>query len=200
MKKSLLILLATVSLLSGSITGCGYQFRGSGNSLPDDVQKIAIPVVENKTTESGLGLILTEALRSRFERYGVVTLVDDESEADALLEAEISNVLTRVQDVTGQTDIELEQELILFVSAELRRTNGQILWKNPQLVASETFASTSDVVVTSSSNFTQSGLSAASLGSLGAREVARGEKRRALEDLLDRASWKIYSESVASDF
>ena len=191
-----LVILSFILLLSS----CGYQFQGSGSVLPDDIKTVAIPVVRNNTTESGLGLELTERLRSRFERYGVVTVIDDAKSADALLDAEILNVQTRVQDVTGETDIELEQELIIYISAELRRKNGQILWKNESLAARETFASTSDVVVTSSSSFTQSGIGSSQLGSLGSREVSRGQKKQALDDLLDEASRAIYEDSVAADF
>jgi len=117
-----------------------------------------------------------------------------------VMDVEILNVATRVQDVTGETDIELEQELIIFISAELKRQNGQILWKNRKLSARESFASTSDVVVTSSSSFTQSGIGSGALGSLGNREVSRGQKKEAFSDLLDEASRIIYQDAVAADF
>lgn len=182
------------------LASCGYQFQGSGTSLPDDIKTIAVPVVENETTEPAIGLELTEKLRSRVERYGVVRLVKDERQADVVLRTKIADISTRVQDVAGETDIELEQEILMLLRAELRRKNGQILYKNNQLLVRDTFASTSDVVVTSSSSFSQSGLSAGNIGALGNREVSRGQKRIAIEQLLDDASRIIYEDSIASDF
>ncbi len=68
------------------------------------------------------------------------------------------------------------------------------------MTASETFASTSDVVVTSSSNFSQGGIGSSSLGSLGSREVSRGQQREALSELVEEASRLIYEDAVAADF
>jgi len=180
--------------------GCGYKFQGSGSVLPDDIKTVSIPVVKNETSESGLEIEFTEKLRSRFERFGVVDVVETGIDADAVLDTVITNVYTEVRDVTGATDISLEEDLIMVLSSELKRRNGQILWQLKNYVVRETFAGTSDVVVTSSSSFSQAGIGASTLGSLGNREVARGQQRIALSDMLDEASRVIYEDAVAADF
>ncbi|MCA9181902.1 MAG: hypothetical protein KDA51_10635, partial [Planctomycetales bacterium] len=181
-------------------TGCGYQFQGSGSILPDDIKTVAIPVPLNDTTQPGLGIQFAETLRTRFDRYGVVEVVDDVAAADAILRTRISSIEFRTKDVTSETDIALEQELVMTISADLRRRSGQILWADPAMRIAETFSSTSDTVVTSSSKFAQGGIGSASLGSLSSREVARGQQAEAISEILDEASRKIYLDAVAADF
>lgn len=196
MKFSRLIALGLISLLSS----CGYHLQGSGSILPPDVKRVAIQPAENFTTEAGLGLKLTEKLRSRFERYGVVDVVEVDEQPDAELFTRIISVQTSTRNTTGVTDIELELDLVLSVSVELRRANGQVLYLNPALVKRESFASTSDVVVTSSSSFSQSGIGAQTLSGLGSREVSRGQQEQVLEELLDDVARSIYINAVAADF
>lgn len=187
-------------VLFGCFVGCGYQLQGSGTSLPPDIKSVAIMPVENTTTEAGLGLQLTEGLISEFEQYGALQIVTDEREADAILRARVLKVGTRVESVTGSTDIELEQQLIMTVSAELRRQSGQLLWKNDALEAYQSFGSTSDVVVTTSSSFAQGGIGAAGLGELEGREVSRGQQQEAMEQLVEEVSRRVYLEAVSEDF
>ena len=187
-------------LLTSLCVSCGYRFQGSGTILPQDVRKIAIAPVDNQTTESGLALILAESLRSRFERYGVLTIVEDQSDADAVLSSKITRIDTRVRNVTGETDVALELDLIMTISGELKRKNGQILWRNTKLEATQPFASTAGVVVTGSSSFAQGGIGASTLGSLDSLQVSRGQKDQALNDLVEEATRKLYLDAVAADF
>ncbi len=195
--KALRVLLVMLVML---LSSCGYAFQGSGTVLPADIKTIAIRVAENQTTETGLGLNFTEKLQSRFERYGAVKVVDPDEDADAELITKILSIETSVQDVTSDTDIELEQDITLTIFAELRRSNGQVLYRNPQLKSRESFASVSDVVVTSSSSFAQGGISADTLGSLGSREVSRGQQAAVLDELLDESARQLYLDAVAAEF
>lgn len=194
--KKVCILLLGMALLSS----CGYGFQGGGSVLPDDVNTIVVRVAENNTTEPGLGLRFAVKLRSRFDRYGAVKVVDSEDDADAELITVIKSVETRVRAVTGASDFEVEQELIMTVRSELRMMNGQILYRNENLQATSSFGSTSETVVTSSSQFAQAGIDSDTLDTLGSREVSRGQKNIALEEAMEEAARILYLDSVAEDF
>ena len=183
-----------------ALAGCGYNFQGSGTSLPDDVKTVAIAKVENNTIERGLGTQVEESLRSVFERYGALKVVEEENQADAVLQAKILGITTAVKSVTSSTDVALEYNLTMYIAAELKRSNGQILWLHPKLSASEPFASTSDVVVTSSSDFAQGGIGGDTLSGLESNEVARGQQKVALNEVVDEISRKLYLEAVAEEF
>ena len=88
----------------------------------------------------------------------------------------------------------------LAASVEMKTRGGQILYKNDRLEASETVAATSDVVVTSSSNFSQAAIDSEALSTLGSREVLRGSAGAALDDVVDEMSRRVYVQAVAADF
>jgi len=57
---------------------------------------VAIPIMENETSQAGLELELTEMLQEAIERDGLLTIIPDESEADFLLETAITQYEERV--------------------------------------------------------------------------------------------------------
>lgn len=193
-------LLTVFLVLLTAVSGCGYAFKGSGSALPPDIKRVHIPLAENNTPEAGLSLTVTEALRDRFERYGVLTIVDSTAEADAILRSRILRIQRETQTTTSSSDVALQERTVLVLALELRRLTGQILWSNPNLVVSQAFGTSSEVVVTSSPDFAQGNLSAADLSSLNTREISRGQEREALENLAEEAARRVYDEAVAPEF
>lgn len=187
-------------ILAALVNGCGYGFQGGGSVLPPDVKSVAIPLVENSSTEAGLGTVMTEALRDQFDRFGVVTVLEESGGADAVLRARILSVDRRTSTTTSTTDAALQQDTVLTLAAELRRSDGPVLWRNPALTVTKPFAATRGVVVTSSAAFSESSLGAQDLEGLGTREVSRGQEQEALQDLAQRAARIIYDQAVAPDF
>ena len=182
------------------IAGCGYQFQGSGSVLPPDVKRVYIPLVENLSTEPGLTTTMTEALQDRFERYGVISIVDSTAEADAVLKAQIVKVKKQSRTSTSGTDSALQYETQMTVAAELKRVTGLVLWRTSNLTVSSAYGSTSGSVVTSSSDFASGGISQSNLDKLDDLQVERGQGAETLEKLSEEAARKIYDEAVAPDF
>ena len=182
------------------LSACGYTFIGAGSALPADVRKVYIPVVENETTEHALTMTMTEALQDRFERYGVLSVVDNLSEADAVLNAKIISVDQDTETSTSGTDVALQYSVTMVLSAELRRVSGPVLWRNNSLRASQLFGATSDVVVKSSADFSSSSLSADDLSRMNTREVARVQESEALEVMADKIALMVYDQAVAPEF
>ena len=168
--------------------------------LPPDVKVIAIPLVQNASTEAGLTNVVTESLQDRFERFGVVTVVDDPNEADATLKVRITKVTRNQRTSTSTTDQQLQLDTVLTLAAELRRTSGAVLWRDNNISVSKAFGTTSGVVVTTSPYFASGTLGAADLGRLDDREVSRGQEQDALRALSDEAASQIYDSAVAPDF
>lgn len=190
--------LVTIAILT--LSACGYQFQGSGSMLPDDIKTISIAPVENKTTEPDLGIQLASSLEERFDRYGEVKVIGDINGADAVLEAVIEKIDTQAASVAGKSDLELESDTIITVSVQLKASDGRILYRNPSISISSSYANINKAVNTTSSAYAQSGISGDSLNSLSSRELSRGQQRQAIEDILDEIARRIYLESVAPDF
>ena len=200
MRTKTLVSTLYILILSAVLSGCGYTFYGSTSVLPPDVKRIYIPMVENNSTQGGLSVVLTESLQDQFERYGVVSVAASLSEADAILRARIVKVTTDTRSVISKSDTELQQDVTLLLSVDLRRVTGQVLWRDPNLVVSKSYGTTQDSIVTSSVGFTSGSISASDLNSLGNREISRGQERQALNALAVDAAQKVYEAAVMPDF
>ena len=54
------------------LVACGYHFTAGGPSLAGDSRPVFVPMVVNKTSEPGLEVVFTEALREQLGRVGVL--------------------------------------------------------------------------------------------------------------------------------
>ncbi len=193
--KKLLVTFFSINLLA-----CGFQFQGSGSVLPSSIKTVYIKDVINNSTESQAGLLLTEALKDRFDRYGTLQVVESELAADAVLETEIIRFERQSAAVTAATDTALQQDTIMGISAELVSNAGVTLWSNPRITLSQTFGSAANAVVTSAPGFASGGLNASDLGKLNEREIARSQEGQIVEDMTELAAKKIYEQAVLPEF
>ncbi len=182
------------------VNACGYTLQGSGTVLPPDVKAVYIPQVQNNSTELGLSDIVTEALREQFESYGVVTVVDRQSLADAVLNVKILNVTRTTRTVLGTDDTATQMETTMILEGELRRTTGPLLWKNNMIRVAQGVGTDRSAVVTSSAAFASGSISSTDLQRLSSREITRSQENEILPNLAAEAARKIYDGSVAPDF
>lgn len=189
-----------IPFLICALSACGYTFQGGGSVLPPDIKNVYVPTIENNTTEAGLAQTITESVRDQFERFGVLTVVDDSRAADAVLKLRLLRVQRSTRSSTASTDTALQYDATLVMSGELRRVGGAVLWREKDFKVSNAVATTSDTVVTSSSDFAQGGLGAADLAGLDSREISRGQEQQVFAQLADEAARYVYDSAVAPDF
>lgn len=182
------------------LSGCGYGFRGSESALPPDVERIFIPLVTNESTEAGVDLMLTEALRDEFERYGVLTVVDRRGQADAILEATIKSIDQERGATSSNTDTALQLYTVMTLRAQLRKKTGALLWKDDRIRVSKEFGAEGGAVVTTSADFASGDIGSTDFSNLDNREVSRGQEQQALEDLSEQVAQQIYSGAVLPEF
>ncbi len=181
------------------LAACGYGFQGGTTILPPDVKNIYIPPAENDSTELGLSDLVTDAMRDQFDSYGVVTVVDRQSQADAVLRIRILALIQTIDTVSG-TNTTNQMDSTMIISGELRRTTGKVLWRENQLKVSKSFATSSSTVVTSSADFASGSISSSNLTGLTQRELARGQQQQALLSMSAEAARIVYDKSVTPDF
>ena len=196
-KSTRLLFLPFVAIL---VSSCGYTFRGSGSVLPADVKNIYIPRVENGSTELGLADVVTEALREEFDSYGTVSVVEKQGAADAVLKVVINEVKNTTSTVDPTTNTALQMDTTMIIGGELRRTTGQVLWRENNMKVSKGYAANQNVVVTTSPDFASGSISSSDLASLSSRDISRGQEAQALNNLASDAARMVYDKSVAPDF
>lgn len=189
-----------VALIMISLSACGYTLRGSGSVLPPDVKRVYIPMAENNSTELGLANVVTEAMREEFDSYGTVTVVEKQSEADAILRLQITDVKRTTQSVRASSNTALQMDTTMYLAAELRRTTGPILWREANIRVTKGYGADPSVVVPTSPDFASGSISSTDLSSLSNRDISRGQEQNALNSLAQDAARIVYDKAVAPDF
>ena len=120
-------------------TGCGYALAGRGDFLPDDIETVGVPLLENATTFFNVEQLLTEKIRSEFIGRGTYRVVAAATGADALLSGTVISI--NVQPV-GFTDQQLAQRYLFTLAMRVEFTDArtdEVLWSNSALTFSEEY-------------------------------------------------------------
>lgn len=109
------------------MAGCmGYQL---GGSRPEGIDSVTMAPVINRTTESAIELQITHAVRNRIQFDGRMQLVNDENNADAIIEITLTDYrLTPISYRKEQTSTPRSYRLRITGVAELKeRATGDVL-------------------------------------------------------------------------
>jgi hypothetical protein len=142
LRKHLWIL--AITLLTGA---CGYRFAGEGVGPRPSLQRIAIPVFENSTSESGLETLLASDLRHEFilrSRFQVVPV----EQSEAVFRGHIIKLYTAdIAHRQAEQTIESRIYITLDIRCEDTRT-GEILWQDRSLTYFKEYLHTADPMIT----------------------------------------------------
>jgi outer membrane lipopolysaccharide assembly protein LptE/RlpB len=130
------------------LAGCGYQLSGRARTIPENLQRISVPMFTNATTVSGLEQLITKAVRTQLQqdarvrlgtnassvtqlrgdvtRYGLAVLATDHSDFVLEYRAEVE-VHVIVEDLQQRQTI-LDQRLTI---------NTDYIVSSPQVVPNE---------------------------------------------------------------
>jgi hypothetical protein len=127
-------------LLSGfflfTLGACGYRFSGSGE-IPAAFDKLFIRVIVNRTTETGLDVLLTDDLKNEFiYQYGG-TLSEIEG-ATAELSGNITGIRTWTVSRSGALT-SLERRVSIAVDVDLKDVTGETIRSARDVSADETY-------------------------------------------------------------
>lgn len=133
--------IAIAAIAALLLNGCGYTLVGKGNFLPEHIRNLQVPTFVNKTTRVELEQRLTQAVADEFVSRGGMRLVNNESQADAILRGSIESF--------GITPIAFNEQgratrYQISVNANIElvdRTNDNaVLWKNDHYRFTESYA------------------------------------------------------------
>jgi hypothetical protein len=98
----LLVLFLLVCVGAGTLSGCAF-YSFSGASIPSHLETIAIPISEDNTTSpiTNLGRDLTGILTDRFVGRTSLSLNNNETNADAVLQTRITGYSNQPTGVGG---------------------------------------------------------------------------------------------------
>ncbi len=108
------------------VYACGYRFSGSGG-FPDNVEKIFIEILENRTSKAGIERVVTNQLVFEFTRQREKSLASGPQDADATLKGVIQSIRTRTISRIG-TQVANEREVTMTLDLRLIKHNGEVIW------------------------------------------------------------------------
>jgi outer membrane lipopolysaccharide assembly protein LptE/RlpB len=126
-----------VLVLVTALTACGYHFKGEGLNAPEGVHTIAIPMLENRTSESGIERVFTNDLAYEFTRSKVLRVVEKDA-ADAVLSGIIRSMGVHTIAHTADYDSG-ERRVTMTLSLTLKSRDGKVLWSDTSLSDREAF-------------------------------------------------------------
>ncbi len=115
-----------VWLLWIPLLSCGYRFVGGG-TLPAGVDSVFIPMFENRTTETGLEIVITNAFISEITRNDKNAYTSRRDKAGAILTGVVRNM--RVSNISRKgSQTTVQRRVTLVVDAVLTDRDGAVIW------------------------------------------------------------------------
>lgn len=152
-----------------TLFACGYGFEGGGY-VNKDIVRVAVRPFENKSSESGAGVVFANALiREIIEKTD--TRVVDESGAQAVFNGRIEAI--RFSTLSREsTETVVEREVQATVDISLVDKQGKVLWSLKDFSTREDYSVNADQI-TDESN-----------------------KREAVQKIADRCAEKLVSKTI----
>ncbi len=161
---------------SMALGSCGYHIAGQANLVPKTVHTVAIPAFANATVRYKLTDLLPQALGREFISRTHYQVVNDPTQADAVLRGTVISYVaypTLIDQTTGRTS-GLQVTVRLEVSL-VDRATGKVIFSRPNFEAHERY----ELSVTNNLQyFDESGAAVARLS----RDVARDVVSAILEN------------------
>jgi outer membrane lipopolysaccharide assembly protein LptE/RlpB len=125
-----LALVAALALL----TACGYHTTGHTDLLPKNIRTIAIPAFGNVTTRYKLADYMSRAVTREFLERTRYAVVQDTSQADAILLGAVTNFSSYPTVFDPKTSRASEAQVNVNLSISLTdRATGKVLFTRPNL-------------------------------------------------------------------
>jgi outer membrane lipopolysaccharide assembly protein LptE/RlpB len=124
----------TTLLLAIVVAGCGYSTRGN---LPEHIKTVAVPILRNKTLESGIETTITSAIVAAFGARLRVVPID---RADAVLDGEVVGYTAQGVSFNLGANVNAYRVTIV-VNIEFRDARqNTVLWKEVGLTQTSDFS------------------------------------------------------------
>ena len=117
----MMLIISSIALL----TSCAYRFTGS-EGPPRGLEKVFIQLLENKTTEPDINILITNELKNEFIQKYRGILVDREH-AGAILSGAVVGI--RTETVVRRGDLtSLERRVFMTIDLKLKSFGSERIW------------------------------------------------------------------------
>ena len=128
---------AIILLLGVLCNACGYHFAEK-EGFPGDTERLFVEVLENKTQETGVESIVTNALLRELTLRKTDELAIGFDDADVVLSGVVS-LVTIVTISQSKPDVADERRVTVTVDLKLTKKDGRIVWAANDLTDFEAY-------------------------------------------------------------
>lgn len=132
------------ALFLSGMTSCGYHVSGHGDKIPKTVRTIAIPAWGNATTRYRLTDRIPEAVAREFIQRTRYKIVQDQSQADAILRGTIVNYFAYPVVFDPQTSRASVVQVSVVMSASLYDRSGKAIFSRPSFEMKQQYEVSAD--------------------------------------------------------
>ena len=118
------------------LVACGYKFTGS-EGPPRGIEKLYIENMINKTTEPGIDVLITDALKNEFIQKFRGTLTSRQ-QAQAVLSGTLVGIRSETVARRG-TLTSLERRVFMTIDLALKSTDSERIWYAKGITSSNTY-------------------------------------------------------------
>jgi outer membrane lipopolysaccharide assembly protein LptE/RlpB len=188
--ESFILQLAFVVLTS--ITGCGYHFGAEGSGLPPQAKTIYVEKFTNHSRYTGLDDQFDRYLKDEIAQHKRLQLVDDPGQADLVLTGEFSYIRS-LAAATNAVSEPIEYTQTLTANAQLTdRQTKKVIWRSTGISATDTYATVSSAVVTTSPEFLQGNLRSRDIANLPDMQLAETQSGFSRGQNLENLAQSVY--------
>ena len=130
------IALFTAGLFGTILFGCGYRLAAQGG-LPGDIQSLHVQLIENRSSETGAEVLITDALISELNRRRKGLVVDAPA-AEATLSGTLESITWDTVTRKGLSTA-AERRVYVVVSLSMVNETGETLWRRSRLQEEQTY-------------------------------------------------------------
>lgn len=128
-----------LGLIAASTAGCGYTLAGRASNLPEDVRKIYVETLENRTSRSQVEQILTQAISEELVTRRRFSVVNSADEADAVLSGSVLTFVVRPltfdqEGLANNFEIAITADMTFARHPAPGEEEGEVLWSNSRYV------------------------------------------------------------------
>lgn len=130
---------------AAALSGCGYQTGGRGDLIPKSVKTIAVPTFANRTTQYKLRDSLPIAIAREFRARTKYQIVNDPTQADAILKGEIMivSLFPTIYDPTTSKATAIGIDAYLNIKL-VERATGKVIFTKDGLHLKENYEIATD--------------------------------------------------------
>jgi outer membrane lipopolysaccharide assembly protein LptE/RlpB len=186
------LILQLVLVVLASITGCGYHFGAEGSGLPPQAKTIYVEKFTNHSRYTGLDDQFDRYLKDEIAQHKRLQLVDDPGQADLVLSGEFSYIRS-LAAATNAVSEPIEYTQTLTANAQLTdRQTKKVIWRSTGISATDTYATVSSAVVTTSPEFLQGNLRSRDIANLPDMQLAETQSGFSRGQNLENLAQSVY--------